>query len=254
MEPTLISLPFCIACEIIIQNHYNYIFAKISFDDSLRLSILHPNWIINQLRDEEMSKKPESKNEALEALDFIVNVLKEHEKDLDRLINDLGTVTEQLGETGELNGKVEKVEEKIGNLQDEVSNLLNAISISKAPLSISAIAKEAQLPVLKDQKMQSFTPPIPAHVPAPLPYQSGPSIILRCKQWEDFQNLASQAQTLSFMYKETERSFQADALKGNHIITYSGEVPKFALLLKMWLSKQVEVPETKILEGAFVIG
>jgi len=26
------------------------------------------------------------------------------------------------------------------------------------------------------------------------------------------------------------------------------------LLLKMWLSKQVEVPETKILEGAFVIG
>ena len=199
-----------------------------------------------------MSKKPESKNEALEALDFIVNVLKEHEKDLDRLINDLGTVTEQLGETGELNGKVEKVEEKVGNLQDEVSNLLN--SISKSPSTISAIAKEAQLPMLKEQKMQNFTPPIPAHVPAALPYQSGPSIILRCKQWDDFQNLASQAQTLSFMYKEAERSFQADALKGNHIITYSGEIPKFVLLLKMWLSKQVEVPETKILEGAFVIG
>jgi hypothetical protein len=197
-----------------------------------------------------MSKKPESKNEALEALDFIVNVLKEHEKDLDRLINDLGTVTEQLGETGELNGKVEKVEEKIGNLQDEVSNLLNSISKS----TISAIAKEAQLPELKEQKIQSFTPPTPAHVPAVLAYNSGPSIILRCKQWDDFQNLASQAQTLSFMFKEDERSFQADALKGNQIITYSGEIPKFALLLKMWLSKQVEVPETKILEGAFVIG
>jgi hypothetical protein len=46
-----------------------------------------------------MSKRPQSKDEALEALDFIVNVLKEHEKDLDRLINELGTVTEQLGET-----------------------------------------------------------------------------------------------------------------------------------------------------------
>jgi hypothetical protein len=33
-----------------------------------------------------MSRKPQSKDEALEALDFIVNVLKEHEKDLDRLI------------------------------------------------------------------------------------------------------------------------------------------------------------------------
>jgi len=33
-----------------------------------------------------MSKKIPSKDEALEALDFIVSVLKEHEKDLDRLI------------------------------------------------------------------------------------------------------------------------------------------------------------------------
>lgn len=170
-----------------------------------------------------MSKKPQSKNEALQALDFIVNILKEHEKDKDRLINDLVTVTEQLGETGELNGKVEKVEEKSGNLQNEVSNLLNYLS--KSPSTISAIPKEAQLPMLKEQEIQSFTPLIPAHVPAPSPYQNGPSIILRCKQWDDFQNLASQARTLSFMYKEAERSFQADALKGNQIITYTGEIP-----------------------------
>ena len=58
-----------------------------------------------------MAKNPQSKDEALETLDFIVNVLKEHEKDLDKLINELATVTEQLGETGELSGKVEKVEE-----------------------------------------------------------------------------------------------------------------------------------------------
>lgn len=52
-----------------------------------------------------MARNSQSKDDALAALDFIVNVLKEHEKDLDKLINELATVTEQLGETGELNGK-----------------------------------------------------------------------------------------------------------------------------------------------------
>ena len=64
-----------------------------------------------------MTKKAPSKDEALEALDFIINVLKEHEKDLDRLINELGTITEGLGDTGELSGKIEKVEERLVTLQ-----------------------------------------------------------------------------------------------------------------------------------------
>jgi hypothetical protein len=59
-----------------------------------------------------MAKNPQQKDEALEALDFIVNVLKEHERDLDKLINELATVTEQMGDTSELSGKVDKVEEK----------------------------------------------------------------------------------------------------------------------------------------------
>ena len=75
-----------------------------------------------------MAKNPQSKDDSLEALDFIVNVLKEHEKDLDKLINELATVTEQLGETGDIGGKVEKVEEKITSLQKEVTNLMSYIS------------------------------------------------------------------------------------------------------------------------------
>jgi hypothetical protein len=181
-----------------------------------------------------MSKKPQSKDEALEALDFIVNVLKEHEKDLDRLINELGTVTASLGETGELSTKVDKVEEKIGGLQNEIGSLINYLSTSprEAP-----VLTEAQ----KTEVMQASM-------------MHGPPVILRCKQWEDFQTLAFQAQTLSFMVKEAEKTFQADALKGNQIITYSGEIPKFASLLKMWLSKQLEIPEQKILEGVLAIG
>jgi hypothetical protein len=181
-----------------------------------------------------MSKKPQSKDDALEALDFIVNVLKEHEKDLDRLINELGTVTEALGETGELSYKVEKVEERISGLQNEITSLVNYLS-----------ASPRETPVLTPQQQAEVVQPSVMH---------GPPVILRCKQWDDFQTLAFQAQTLSFMYKEAEKTFQADALKGNQIITYSGELPKITALLKMWLAKQLEIPEKKILEGVLAIG
>lgn len=184
-----------------------------------------------------MAKPQGSKDEALEALDFIVNVLKEHERDLDKLINELGTVTEQLGDTGELSGKVEKVEEKINGLQKEVTNLISYLS--SAPKQALPVA------VTKEQGGEAA----PAAV-----VQGGPSVILRCKQWEDFQTLAFKAQTLSFSYKEEDKSFQADALKGNQIITYSGVLPKFSSILKMWLSKQLDVPEGKILEGVLAIG
>ena len=66
-----------------------------------------------------MAEAPNSKDKALEALDFIINVLKEHEQNLDKSINELATVTEQIGDTEALNSKVGKVEEKINNLQKE---------------------------------------------------------------------------------------------------------------------------------------
>ena len=70
-----------------------------------------------------MERKP-SKDEAFEALDFIINVLKEHEKDLDRLISQLGIITESLGETGEISGKIEKIEDRLGTLHGEITNLI----------------------------------------------------------------------------------------------------------------------------------
>ena len=183
-----------------------------------------------------MDKYPQSKDDALEALDFIVNVLKEHEKDLDKLINELATVTEQIGDTGELSGKVEKVESKIETLQKEVTNLIGHLSgISKEALP-SAVPKEQPNEVASDT------------------VQIGPSVILHCKQWEDFQNLAVKAQTLSFNYKEEEKIFQADALKGSQFITYSGSLPNLSSILKMWLSKQFDVPERSILEGTLAVG
>jgi len=184
-----------------------------------------------------MSKKPPSKNDALEALDFIVNVLKEHEKDLDKLINELGNITVKLGDTGALSGKIEKVEERLTTLQNEIANLITYLSPSHEAPPVPTQLTHGQQP----------EPSQPKEV-------QGPPIILRCKQWEDFQTLANQAQTLSFLYKESEKTFQADALKNNQIITYSGELPKQITLLKTWLSKQLDIPQKNILEGILAIG
>jgi hypothetical protein len=184
------------------------------------------------------AKIPQSKDEALEALDFIVNVLKEHEKDLDKLITELATVTEQIGDTGELSGKVEKVEEKINTLQKEVTNLIGYVSTAPKEVVPAAPKPEA-----------AVTAPTMA---AP-GFAGGPSVVFRCQQWEDFVNLAAHAQTLSFSYKEDEKVFTANALKASQIITYSGPLPKFSAILKVWLSKQIDVPERNVLEGVLAI-
>jgi len=196
-----------------------------------------------------MSRKIPSKDEALEALDFIVNVLKEHEKDLDRLINELGTITDKMGDTGELSGKVAKVEERLTTLQTEITNLISQLSSSRE-----------QTVTITPQQIQTIAQPASQLPSSPKLYETsfkearGPPVILRCKIWEDFQGIAVQAQTLSFMYREQEKIFQVDAVKDNQIITYSGPLPKETALLKVWLSRQLEVPEKKILEGILAIG
>jgi hypothetical protein len=59
---------------------------------------------------------------------------------------------------------------------------------------------------------------------------------------------------VSFLYKEAEKTFQVDALKNNQVITYSGELPKQTALLKAWLSRLLDIPEQKVLEGILAIG
>ena len=166
-----------------------------------------------------MTKKP-SKKEALEALDFIVSVLKEHEKDLDRLISELDEVTKRFGETGEVSSKIESVEERLSSLQTEMSDLIRFISSPR------------EAPV----------------------YAHGPPVIVRCKQWEDFKVLASGAETVSFLFREAEKTFQADALKGGRVLTYSGEFPRDTRLLRIWLARELDVAEEKVFEGVLAVG
>lgn len=167
-----------------------------------------------------MSKKP-SKNQALEALDFIINVLKQHEKDLDRLISQLGKVTGRFSKGGEVPEKIGRVEERLASLQSEIAQLIKELSAPKA---------------------------------FPVRGIRGPPVIVRCKQWEDFKTMAIGAETVSFLFKEAEKSFQADALKDGRVLTYNGEFPRDARLLKFWLARELKVSEENVFEGVLAIG
>jgi prefoldin subunit 5 len=184
-----------------------------------------------------MSDKPQPRNDALEALDFIVNVLKEHEKDLDKLISELGTITEQISNTGELSEKIENITKKIDLLQKEVT------AINQTPTT----TKPA--PTVEQKQPSPATSPI---VQAQVPL--GPQLNIKCKNWDDFQNLAINPQMLSFNFKESERVLEVHAVKGNQLISFSGELPRLSVLLKTWLSVQFAVPETAILNGVLSLG
>jgi hypothetical protein len=177
-----------------------------------------------------MSDKIQPKDEALEALDFIVNVLKEHEKDLDRLINELGTVTEQMGGSGEVSNKIEAVNKKIDNLQKEIAKMTGQVQNIEAPKTAPATVEQQT-----------------ASAPAQMP--TGPQLQIKCNTWEDFQNIAAKSQMLTFSFKEAEHVFEVNAVKGNQLITYSGELPKMSALLKCWLSMQLSIPEKSMLDG-----
>jgi hypothetical protein len=167
-----------------------------------------------------LAKRP-SKNEALEAVDFIINVLREHEKDLDRLISELGKIAGKFSQGGEVPAKITRVEERLASLQAEVASLIKDLS---SPKDLSAY------------------------------HARGPPVIVRCKQWEDFKVLANGAETVSFLFKETEKSFQADALREGRVLTYTGDFPRDSKLLKFWLARELNVSEDKVFEGVLAIG
>jgi len=79
-------------------------------------------------------------------------------------------------------------------------------------------------------------------------------VIIRHRNWEEFKSNAENASAISFLLREEEGVFQADALKEGTIYTYSGTIPKINVLLKLWLSKELKVDEEKIFEGVLSIG
>ncbi len=185
-----------------------------------------------------MADNSGSRDRYLEALDFIIKFLKDHEQNLDKSIDELATVTEQMEDVELLDEKVESFEEKISTLQKKVTNLVSYLS-NVSPTEMPSLIEKKQL----------HTQTVPAVSP-PEAVQSGPFIILRCKEWSDFQGLAKQAQMLTFSLKEDEKVFQVDALKENKIITYKVALPDFSIILKKMLSGMLDIKEQNIIEGS----
>jgi hypothetical protein len=156
-------------------------------------------------------------------LDLISNNLREFEKDFKRLIDQF----QKLGDSPRLRGgmaeKFEDAKKRLLSVQREISNVVEC-------LPASAAMPNASTTVI------------------------GPPIIIRCKNWEDFKLQASNADSVSFLYKEEEKAFQVDAVKGTRVFTYSGQLPNGAMLLRRWLSKEVGTGETQVSEGVLALG
>ena len=179
----------------------------------------------------------------LEALDFIVNVLKEHERDLDKLINELATVTEQLGDTGALNGKVEKVEEKINSLQKEVTNLIGVLSNTQ---------KEA---VPTRDTGTSISSSSHHHSHHSNSWSRWTFCDFALQTMGGFPNFSiSCANYCRLATKKTRKFSRLTHLKETKSSLIQVLFQSFQHLLKASLSKQLDVSEKNILEGILAIG
>lgn len=77
-----------------------------------------------------MSKNSPSKDGTLEVLDFILNVIEEHDKDLDTLTTELGSIVKRQKEMGELSDKFARIKDKMDTLQKDINKIVKILSLS----------------------------------------------------------------------------------------------------------------------------
>jgi len=162
-----------------------------------------------------------------ETLDSILNNLREFERDFKRLISQFQKIGDSSRLSGEIAEKFESAKKRLYSIQREISNVVESVPASDATTSATTSTMTSVL---------------------------GPTIIIRCKNWEDFKLQASNADNISFLYREEEKAFQVDAVKGSRVYTYSGQLPNGAVMLRMWLSKEVGTEASRVLEGVLALG
>jgi len=73
-----------------------------------------------------VSDKSRSKDETFEALTFITAVIKEHDKDLEKLVKELSSKLSKMNEKDRLSERLDRIEDKIDRMQVEIKNLLKS--------------------------------------------------------------------------------------------------------------------------------
>jgi hypothetical protein len=157
------------------------------------------------------------------SLGSIINALQEYNEYLGRVVSKLSSITDNLNKldgTQEWSKKIKKAEERLLAIEAEFSEFIDYFrSSQKAPL-----------------------------------YSHPPSLSIRYKKWEDFKTQLTEAKLVSFLLQEKEGVFQVFALEHGKVSTYSGEFPEHAKLLESWLSRELDIPKEKIIEGVLATG
>ena len=184
-----------------------------------------------------MPKKPLSENP--DTLDYVLSSLKENSEDLDTLIKEVSKIADRVSDICELSS-FKRIEEKINLLQSNLKTIMESSRL--APLGNQVPTPIAEAPIAEVNSHKSGLTETSS--------KSSSMVVVDCKNWSDFQEFASTAQTVYFSYQDSDKVFEIEALKDNKIAAFGGQVPMLALLLKLWLTGQLDSPAEKILNGA----
>ena len=163
----------------------------------------------------------------------LVNVLIEHEKNLDHLIKGLSTIIDRLNKNEKIDGRMDQLFDKIKNTEKQITTFISTLQDDPPENTALALVKDAAL-----------------EAKGILVTQESLKTSLCCVQWTDFQNLANQAQTITFNLREGENAFEVYALKNSQLITYVGLNSERSSSLKVWLAKQLNISEEFVFEGS----
>ena len=167
-----------------------------------------------------MSERKPLEEKEVVAFDFVINALLQHEKSLSNLASVLERILKQLGKVGDVNAEIHEIEDKLSTIEQGLSNF-------------------KLLPYT--QKPGDFI---------------GNPIIAKCKQWEDFKVLATNAEIISFLLQEKENTLQVSVLKDVFMPTCERDFPKELSqdkkTLKTWLSRELNASEDRIFEGSLL--
>jgi hypothetical protein len=161
-----------------------------------------------------MSKRSIIENKNPGSLDFIENSLNENSKDLRELNNEIREISQQLEDVKELKAAILRLSELLSQ----------AISQRGGETELE---KNSTMP---DRKISSTN------------IEATPTsdyLVIKCANWADFEAYAKGVQQVVFAVRESDRMFEADAVKGNQIIAYIGKIPEANELLKVWLSTKL---------------
>jgi hypothetical protein len=154
-----------------------------------------------------------------ETLDLILNNLREFEKDFRRLTGQFQKIGDSSSLSRDMAEKFEDAKKRLLSVQRDISNVVKSLPASAPTTSVMS-----------------------------------PPVIIRCKNWEDFKLQALNADRISFLYREEEKTFQVDAVKDSRVYTYTGQLPSGSGLLRTWLSSELDARETQVSEGVLALG